>query len=131
PSTSGYRMFLIDAPSKAKDQVQRALERALQDAGLELTLTTERLTALNAVQNTYLNTFQVLGGLGLLLGSVGLVIVVLRNVLERRSELAVLIAVGFRRPAVKWLVVSEHGALLMLGLLVGVLAAFIAVLPSL
>jgi len=41
------------------------------------------------VQNTYLGTFQILGGLGLLLGSAGLGIVVLRNVLERRGELGV------------------------------------------
>ena len=129
PDESGYRMFLIDAP--ASETIAATLTRGLQDLGLELTPATTRLAAFNAVQNTYLNTFQVLGGLGLLLGSVGLGVVVLRNVLERRSELAVLIAVGFRRQAVKWLVVSEHGALLMLGLLVGVLAAFIAVLPSL
>jgi len=83
------------------------------------------------VQNTYLSTFQVLGGLGLLLGSIGLGVVVLRNVLERRGELALLLAVGFRARTVKWLVVSEHGALLLLGLLSGILAALVAVLPGL
>ena len=61
------------------------MSRALQDVGLELTPATQRLAAFNAVQNTYLNTFQVLGGLGLLLGSAGLGVVVLRNVLERRG----------------------------------------------
>ena len=48
------------------------LSRAMQDFGLELTSTVQRLNAFNAVQNTYLGTFQVLGGLGLLLGSAGL-----------------------------------------------------------
>ena len=75
--------------------------------------------------------FEFLGGLGLLLGSVGLGVVVLRNVLERRGELALLLAVGFRARALKWLVVSEHGALLLAGLSVGVVAAGVAVLPSL
>ncbi|MSU60881.1 MAG: ABC transporter permease [Pedosphaera sp.] len=129
PSETGYRMFLIDAPSK--DTFVPNLTRAMQDVGFELTATTTRLASLNAVQNTYLNTFQVLGGLGLLLGSVGLGVVVLRNVLERRSELAVLLAVGFRRRAVQRLVVTEHGALLLMGLGVGVLAALVAVLPAL
>ncbi|MBI3192706.1 MAG: hypothetical protein HYZ36_08570, partial [Pedosphaera parvula] len=131
PSESGYRMFLIDAPSNDADTVAATLSRAMQDVGLELTPTVRRLAAFNAVQNTYLNTFQVLGGLGLLLGSVGLGVVVLRNVLERRSELALLLAVGFPPRAVKWLVVSEHGALLVLGLAVGVIAAVVAVLPAL
>jgi len=131
PSESGYRMFLIDCPSNTADQVAATLSRAMQDVGLELTPTVRQLAAFNAVQNTYLNTFQLLGGLGLLLGSVGLGVVVLRNVLERRSELALLLAVGFRLRSVKWLVVSEHGALLVAGLTVGVIAAVVAVLPAL
>ena len=98
---------------------------------MELTPTTQRLAAFNAVQNTYLSTFQILGGLGLLLGSVGLGVVVMRNVLERRSELALLLAVGFRRRALQWLVLSEHGALLLFGLAAGVIAALVAVLPAL
>jgi ABC-type antimicrobial peptide transport system permease subunit len=72
----------------------------------------------------------VLGALGLLLGSAGLGVVVLRNVLERRGELALLQAVGFRRGALQWLVLSEHGALLVVGLLVGGAAALVAVLPE-
>ncbi len=72
PGESGYRMFLIDAPSNSVAQVSATLSRALQDAGLELTPAAQRLNEFNAVQNTYLGTFQILGGLGLLLGSAGL-----------------------------------------------------------
>jgi hypothetical protein len=131
PGESGYRMFLIDAPSNQAGRVSAALSRALQDMGLELTPAARRLDAYNAVQNTYLSTFQVLGGLGLLLGSAGLGIVVLRNVQERRGELALLLAVGFRKSALHWLVLTEHGALLGLGLGVGLAAAVIGVLPAL
>jgi ABC-type antimicrobial peptide transport system permease subunit len=137
PSETGYRMFLIDVPSNTGaesnrlEKVSAAMSRALQDVGLELTPTTARLAAFNAVQNTYLNTFQVLGGLGLLLGSAGLGVVVLRNVLERRGELGLLQAVGFRRRSLRWLVLSEHGGLLGLGLAVGITAAVAAVLPAL
>ena len=107
------------------------LAKGLQDRGLELTPAADRLNAYNAVQNTYLNTFQMLGALGLLLGSAGLGVVVLRNVLERRGELAVLLAVGFRPRALRRLVLWEHGALQALGLLLGILAALLAVLPVL
>jgi ABC-type antimicrobial peptide transport system permease subunit len=130
PGESGYRMFLLDAPSNAVPQVSATLSRVLQDVGLELTPAAERLNAFNAVQNTYLGTFQILGGLGLLLGSAGLGIVVLRNVLERRGELGLLVAVGFRRSALQRLVLSEHGALLGLGLGIGIAAAAVAVLPA-
>lgn len=131
PSTSGYRMFLVDAPAEKVEQIRGTLSRALRDSGLELARTEDRLAAFNSVQNTYLNTFQMLGGLGLLLGSAGMGIVVLRNVLERRSELAVLLAIGFRRRGLRWLVLSEHAALLWLGIALGVFAALVAVLPAL
>jgi ABC-type antimicrobial peptide transport system permease subunit len=130
PGESGYRMFLIDAPSNGVPQVSATLSRALQDVGLELTPAAERLNAFNAVQNTYLGTFQILGGLGLLLGSAGLGVVVLRNVLERRGELGLLVAVGFRRRALQRMVLSEHGALLCFGLGIGIVAASVAVLPA-
>jgi putative ABC transport system permease protein len=58
-------------------------------------------------------------------------VVVLRNVLERRGELALLIAVGFRRSRVQRLVLTEHAALLCVGLLIGIVSALVAVLPAL
>jgi putative ABC transport system permease protein len=71
----------------------------------------------------------VLGGIGLLLGSLGLGVVVLRNVLERRGELGLLQAVGYRKRSLQWLVASENLALLVTGLVIGVVAAALAVLP--
>jgi putative ABC transport system permease protein len=131
PDDSGYRMFLIDAPSNQTEAVAAALSRSLQDRGLEVTSATKRLDAFNTVQNTYLNTFQILGGLGLLLGTVGLGVVVLRNVLERRAELALFTAVGLRARVVRKLIVMEHGALLIAGLLIGIVAALVAIVPAL
>jgi len=131
PLESGYRMFLVDAPATQADAVAKTLSGALVDVGLSLTPTAERLAEFDQVENTYLSIFAILGGLGLLLGSVGLGAVVLRNVLERRQELALLRALGFRRGALQWLVFSEHALLLALGLMVGVVAAIIAVLPAL
>lgn len=131
PSESGYRHFLIDAPAEGASAVAATLTRALGDVGLEITPATRRLAEFQAVQNTYLSTFQVLGGLGLLLGSAGLGVVVLRNVLERRSELALLTAVGFTRRQIFRLVLGEHLVLLVAGLFLGTLAAAVAVLPTL
>ena len=131
PRQSGYRTFLVDAPAASQEKLASTLSRALRDFGLELTPTVQRLSDFNKVQNTYLLTFQMLGGLGLLLGSAGLGIVVARNVWERRKEMALLQAVGFRPGALRWLILSEHAALLATGLFVGAGAALIAVLPTL
>ena len=131
PSEDGYRLFLMDAPPERREEAAGTLSRAMEDVGLELTPTATRLAELGAVQNTYLSIFQALGGLGLLLGSVGLGVVVLRNVLERRSELALLRAVGYPKAALRWLVLAEHWGLVVLGLGCGVVAALVAVVPAL
>ncbi len=131
PDRGGYRAFLVDAPEARATGVAEALSRGLRDRGLEVVPTWQRLQDFLEVENTYLAIFQTLGGLGLLLGSAGLGIVVLRNVLERRGELALLQAVGFRRPALRRLVVAEHWLLVLLGLATGLAAAGLALWPSL
>ncbi len=130
PATAGYRVFLIDAPPARAGAVAEELSRGLQNRGLEVVPAWRRLAEFQAVENTYLGIFQALGGLGLLLGSVGLGIVVLRNVLERRGELALLQAVGFERRTLRWLVLSEHWLLVVLGVGLGVATALVAVWPQ-
>ena len=131
PSLSGYSAFLIDAPFEKSAETAKGLAHALEVEGFDPIPAAERLARFNAVENTYLSTFQALGGLGMLLGSLGLGVVVLRNMLERRAELAVLRAVGYSRVAIGWLVISEHAWLLVLGLSTGLIAALVAVLPAL
>jgi len=131
PSEDGCRMFLIDAPLGGASKVTDRLSYRLRDFGMELTPAGQRLAAFNAVENTYLSIFQLLGGLGLILGSVGLGLVVLRNVLERRGELAMLRAVGFSKDALKQVVFYEHLGLMLCGLVCGVVAALVAVSPAL
>jgi len=131
PSESDYHAFLIDAPLNKIKDVSKELSRSFRDIGMELTPMSTRLAEFNAVQNTYLYIFQMLGGLALILGSVGLGIVVLRNVMERRSELALLRAVGFGKRSILWFLLSEHWALLLMGEIFGTTTGLIAVLPSL
>jgi putative ABC transport system permease protein len=131
PSVDGYRVFLVDAPAEKADAAARALSSGLRDYGLVLTPAPERLAAFSAVENTYLSIFMMLGGLGLVLGSIGLGLVVLRNMFERRGELAMLRAVGFGRGRLKRMVFYEHWGLMLAGLLCGVISALVAVIPAL
>ncbi len=57
-------------------------------------------------------------------------VVVLRNVLERRSEWAILRALGFAAGPVYGLLFVEYGALLTAGLGIGALAAAASILPT-
>ena len=131
PNAGGYRYFLIDAPAAETRALREHLSRQLSDRGLEIVTTAQRLGEFQAVENTYLSIFQALGGLGLLLGSAGLAIVVARNVLERRREFGLLAAVGFRSRQLRQLVFAEHRRLIALALLIGTSSALLAVWPNL
>ncbi|HEY3897228.1 MAG TPA: ABC transporter permease [Chthoniobacter sp.] len=131
PDSGGYRYFLIDCPPDKAEAVRAELSRALTDRGLELTSTARKLGEFQTVENTYLAIFQALGGLGLLLGSAGLAVVVARNVLERRREFGLLAAVGFRPRQLRQLVFVEHRWLIVSALLIGAISALVAVWPNL
>jgi hypothetical protein len=131
PSISGYRLFLIDSPSSMRSIVSEKLTWALQDLGFEAASTAERLAEFNKVQNTYLSIFLILGGFGLILGTIGIAIVVMRNVGDRRHELALMQSIGFSRSSLRNLLLYEHGLLVVLGILLGLCSSTIAALPAL
>jgi len=129
PSIGGYGFFLIDAPPEVTLGLSPGLESDLSDYGLDVVSTADRLDRYMAVENTYLSTFQTLGGLGVVLGTFGLGAVLWRNVLERRGELALMRALGYRRMALGLMVLAENSALLLSGLAAGVVSAMLAVAP--
>jgi ABC-type antimicrobial peptide transport system permease subunit len=131
PDQEGYRFFLIDAPPEKSTEVAAALEEKLSDFGFDAIGTEEKLAGFHQVENTYLSTFQTLGGLGLLLGTFGLATVLLRNVLERRRELALMRAVGYQPSHLSLMVIAENALLLGCGLLTGVFCALLAIIPAL
>ncbi len=131
PARTGRGFFLLEGPAEIMPALTTRLEKDLQDYGFDAQTTGELLAAYSQVENTYLSTFQILGGLGLLLGTLGLGVVLYRNVNERRGELALLRAVGFSRGAISWLIFSETAVLLSVGLLVGGGTALLAVIPQL
>ena len=134
PSQQGYRFFLVDAADvrtpEAAAQVAGVLERELNTFGFDAVSAAERLEAFHRVENTYLSTFQSLGALGLLLGTIGLAAVMFRNVLERRRELGLLRAVGYDRRSVTRMILAEAMLLLGAGLGAGALSAALAVAPA-
>ena len=134
PEQQGYRLFLVDAPAVRSLDDARAVaglvERELQPFGVDATVTSERLASFHQVENTYLSTFQALGGLGLLLGTIGLATVMFRNVLERRRELGLLRAVGYDTRRMTLMIVAEAAFVLAVGMAAGIASAAIAIAPA-
>ncbi len=132
PDAAGYRFFLMDTASPDDAAaVQANLTKQLQTRGLSLEATSHRLATFNAVQNTYIGIFTVLGGLGVLLGTAGLGVLAMRNVLERRGEFGLMQAIGFKPASLRRMVFGEHAVLLLTGMLLGIASALLAVWPNL
>ncbi len=132
PAESGFGFYAFDVPAEL-DAAGLAvdLERDLEAYGFDVMAASERAARFQAVENTYLSTFQTLGGLGLLLGTLGLAIVSIRNALERTGELAVQRAFGFTRTRLYRMLLTESGVLLLTGVVLGTGCALAAVLPHL
>ena len=127
----GYRGLLVDVPEADVGGVALALRRNLGPLGFDVRRTGDVLADFAGVQNAYLATFHTLGGLALVLGVFAVVTVLLRNVVERRSELGMLLALGFRHRDVARLVVWESMTLVAAGLVMGTASGLVAVVPRL
>src|SRR5262249_50115864 len=130
PERGGYGFFLLDVAPEAASATTSALDQQLSDFGFEVIPTSGRLAAFHRVENTYLTTFEALGGLGLMLGTLGLAAVLLRNVLERRRELGLLRAVGYNSGHFALMVITENAVLVYCGIVTGAICALVAIGPA-
>ena len=131
PSSSGSEIMLVDIQGDNSKEVENLLTNQLVDYGVDISSASERLAGFYSVTNTYLTIFMILGGLGVILGTIGLGIVLMRNMIERKHEIALLGALGFKKSQIFSLILTENIFLLISGIVIGVLSAFIGILPSL
>ncbi|NPD45851.1 MULTISPECIES: FtsX-like permease family protein [unclassified Lentimicrobium] len=131
PSAAGSKYMMIGCGEAQAEDLKQVLNNDLSDYGMVITAAPTRLANFYSVTNTYLSIFMILGGLGVILGTIGLGIVLVRNMLERRQELDLLKAIGYDKKQILNLVLTENIALLILGIFIGLVSALIGILPSL
>lgn len=131
PSVDGFGVVLVDCAADKQNAIAQRLNTQLGEYAVDTEPTAYRLARYFQIQNTYLSTFQALGALGLMLGTIGLAVVLVRTVIERKAELALLASLGFRRFDRIVLILSENVFLLVLGLVVGTVCALLGILPAL
>ncbi|NVO18949.1 MAG: FtsX-like permease family protein [Bacteroidetes bacterium] len=131
PSSVKTNIMLLDGPKGKEKEISDLLEERFRDQGVRITSTSDRLASFNAVENTYLSVFMLLGGLGVILGVFGLGIILLRNTYERRSELAVYQALGIHRSLIFKLFIYEYLIILGAGIAIGTVSACLGIWTSL
>ena len=130
PDAGGTYCMLVDASDSDIEKTERLLNNALTDMGIEIMRTDQRLRLFYSVTNTYLTIFMILGVLGILIGTIGLGIVLIRNIIDRKYEISLMMAVGIRKRQIRNSVMLENTILLILGIFVGLISAFTGIIPS-
>jgi len=130
PSVSGSSVLLVDGEPELADLYKRTLNDRLENYGVNIEKTSDRLASFYEVTNTYLSVFGVFGALGMVTGIAGLGFVLLRNYNQRKKEFALMLATGFSFKKIRNIIFSEQILILIAGVFSGVVSAVVATLPT-
>ena len=124
---TGSEVFLVKTNESEKDEVQKLISQALNEFGIKITSTNDRLKQFNSVTDTYLTIFLTLGGLGLLLGIMSFVIVIRKNLAKRAKEINMYKVFGFSETKIKDILYKENLLVPLYAIVVGVICSFVGV----
>lgn len=128
-SPDSTRIFVQMVPSAgiATDDLARDIESALRQRGVQAIPIQEQIDEQQAAGNLFFVMLQGFMGLGILVGIAALGVISFRAVVERRQQIGMLRAIGYRRNMVAASFLIESLVIAGLGVLIGVvLALFLA-----
>lgn len=115
------RSYLIKVADGVNVQeAARALESAFLEQGMEAISVEEQIQQERSMMNSMLRLFQGFMGLGLVVGSASIGIVSTRAVVERRQQIGVLRAIGYKPWMIQWSFLLEASFVALLGILIGI-----------
>ena len=127
PDISGSEIFLLKTAPEAVSQTKIMLSQAMYEYGVLVRTTGSRLAAFNTVTDTYLSIFMTLGGIGLLIGIMGFVIVIRKNLSVRQYEIEMYAQLGFSQQKTKQILYRENIMVPLYAIITGLLSAFISI----
>ena len=124
---SGSEIMLVSVPDKEIANTKMLISQALNNYGVRVMTTGERLQLFYSVTDAYLTIFLTLGGLGLLLGIFSFVIVVRKNIVARMKEIMLYRSLGFGKKQVVNLLYKENIIIPLCAILTGTLGSLLGV----
>lgn len=113
------RFYIDVVPGADPRAVAQAIERAMLSSGMNAVALEAAFGAGQAVMGGIIRLFQAFLALGLIVGIAGLGVVSGRAVIERRQQIGVLRAIGYRRGMVALGMVLEASFIALTGLFIG------------
>jgi putative ABC transport system permease protein len=111
-----------------QDETKTLISQALNNYGVRVMTTNERMKLFYSVTDTYLTIFLTLGGLGLLLGIFSFIIVVRKNLLARTREITLYRSLGFNEKKLFKLLYKENIIIPLCAISVGFLGSLFGVI---
>jgi putative ABC transport system permease protein len=125
--TTGSEVFLLKTAESEKEEVKNLLSQALNEYGVLVTMTNDRLKLFNTVSDTYLTIFMTLGGLGLLLGIVSFIIVIRKTLATRQKEIELFKTLGFTDKKIAQTLYKESRIVPLYAIATGVISSLAGV----
>ena len=116
--TTTYRFKAADGVDVAT--LSKGLESAFRENGMESDVLADLVNDIAAANRAFNYLFTSFMGLGLLVGIASLGVVSLRAVVERRQQIGVLRAIGYRRGMVQLSFLTESSFVVIMGVAIGV-----------
>jgi putative ABC transport system permease protein len=101
-------------------KIARALESAFVESGLTTVVIKEQIEAAMGMVRSILGLLQSFMGMGLIVGSASIGIISARAVVERRQQIGMLRAIGYRSWMIQWSFLIEASFVALLGILLGI-----------
>ena len=121
-NVTGNNLFFFSvAEGVDADEVGRELERELYPHGFRSIVVATLLKDILSMQYMFFDLFTGFMGLGLVVGIAGLGIISLRAVHERRLEIGVMRAIGFKRRMIQYAFLLENSFITIAGIVMGTL----------
>jgi len=124
---SGSEIMLFKVPDEKIADTKMLIAQALNNYGVRVMTTGERLQLFYSVIDTYLTIFLSLGGLGLLLGIFSFIIVVRKNMLARMKEITLYRSLGFDKKRIAALLYKENIIIPLFAILTGAAGSLLGV----
>jgi putative ABC transport system permease protein len=124
---SGSEIMLIKVPDSAIAETKTLISQALNNYGVRVTTTNERMKLFYSVTDTYLTIFLTLGGLGFLLGIFSFIIVVRKNLVARTKEITLYRSLGFSEKRMLNLLYKENIIIPLCAIATGALGSLLGV----
>ena len=124
---SGSEIMLLKVPDEEIADTKMLISQALNNYGIRITTTGERMKMFYSVTDTYLTIFLTLGGLGLLLGIFSFAIVVRKNIVARAKEIRLYRSLGFYENRIINLLYKENIIVPFCAILTGTLGSLLGV----